>query len=1438
MKPKLFIAVKDFFSALCQTWQKKNPIFVSALILFSLSLFSQSDRQRYLNITSVTGVENPVVTCVYHDSFGFTWFGSLNGLYRWDGNKAQHFYHIPGDTSSMPADQIISILFEDSDGNLWTCALGAGIMKYNRSTEKFQLYNFHNKKPELFDDFWVLKAFQDDDGNIWGISELERFFKCSIKANNIEIISPDTVDISNPANSILSILFDQKSDCFWVGTKIGLFKYFIKENRFIPVQLDFTNNKKIANLQIIDIHQEDDELLWIATSDAVYKYNIKDQNTDIFFKIKHDKNVTALEQIEGFIGGQVKYQTSVWLMTNKGILGLNKTTGISTIYSIKDREKMFESSEFFAAKKSGFIDRNGFLWLATDNMGATMINLNESPFEQFLVSENNTEQASNGATAFYLDSKKHLWVGTGFNGLYQLDEKMKLINTYKHNSQNPNSLINNSIFSLFESKKGTMWVGTENGLNRLDRNSNKFQQYITELLIFKGSRPTIRIAEIFQDSTERLWIGTSQGVYYSDNCDEEKTDFIPFEGITRYYATIQHIISDRAGDLWFTNPIYHGLYRLTKEAGDEWKVINYNRRNQPDNGNFVTDGALCMYEDDTGYFWLGTKEGLYKWNRSENTFIHYYKGNGLDANMIYWMEADNNGNLWLSTEIGLVRFNSSLPNERMSKKFTYKDGLPFEDMYPYRFYKSPDGMMYIGGRRGSGNGFFRFHPDSIVQNIHLPPVIITDFSVHGKHFPLDSNIVVTRQITLYHNEDFFSFEFAALDYTDPEKNQYAYYLEGFEDDWNYSGNRRNAFYTSVPPGDYVFRVKGSNNDGFWNEAGTSIAITILPPPWKTWWAFTLYGLAFLGIIIAVFYFYFRRQQLIHALEIEHVESEKLKELDQLRSRFFANISHEFRTPLTLILGPLEKILTKSSADSEHKELGIARKYAQRLQNLVNQVLTISKLESGKMQLYAAETNIVKLVSSYLQAFESLAKQKNIVLKFTSENEEIIAFIDREKFEQVLNNLLSNAFKFTEEGEINVSIGIQQSAVGKPDRIGLQSVIDPGLTGDRILKTEDSFEKRIQITISDTGCGIPSEHIEHVFDRFYQVENTDSNFFQGTGIGLALTRELIELHYGTINVKSEPGKGSVFSIFLPLGKEHLKPEEITSLDIDESLPEFSNLFFTETIVKEDNFSENLTGENDNLPELLIVEDNADMRAYIREFFNKEFEIIEAVDGEDGYEKSVKHIPDIVISDVMMPKMDGNEFCKKVKSDDRTCHIPVILLTAKASKESRIESLEFGADDFITKPFDGEELQVRVRNLIEQRKNLINHYKTAFELSQANEPLKSLDRNELFLQKAKSIVEQHISNNEFGVESFASKMSLSRVQLHRKLRALVDNSATEFIRSIRLTFALELLKKKDRTISEIAYDAGFNNPTYFSSSFHQKYGISPTDYLKSIEPKKPS
>ena len=559
------------------------------------------------------------------------------------------------------------------------------------------------------------------------------------------------------------------------------------------------------------------------------------------------------------------------------------------------------------------------------------------------------------------------------------------------------------------------------------------------------------------------------------------------------------------------------------------------------------------------------------------------------------------------------------------------------------------------------------------------------------------------------------------------------------------------------------------------------------------------------------------------LELEHVQTEKLEELDRMKSRFFANISHEFRTPLTLILGPLGKLRSQISGGAK-KDLDMMQRNAKRLQNLINQLLSLSKLESGKMKLQAQEVNIVYLVNRYMQSFESLAKQKNIKFKFSSSEENILLFVDRDKIEKILYNLLSNAFKFTGEGGL-IEVAVCSRQLAKKSR--QYAVGNNEAVANCKLQTANFAGQWAEIIVSDTGHGIPLEKLHHIFDRFYQVDDNYTKDQEGTGIGLALTKELVELHHGRIIVESQLEKGTTFTVFLPFGKEHLELKEIVkpveSVNLEDTQEQFIEPHIQEVI------SDDVTKMEDTKPLLLIVEDNDDLRSYVRSCLTNDYQITEAIDGDVGLQKAIEKIPDLVISDVMMPKMDGMELCRRLKTDERTSHIPIILLTAKAAMEDKLEGLETGADDFLTKPFDPDELLVRIRNLIQLRRKLkeiiLKNIGSVNQLTISG--ITSMDQK--FLKKAVEVVEKFISDDKFTVELFGKEMAMSRVQLHRKLTALVEQSASEFIRTIRLNRAAILLKEKSGNIAEIAYDVGFNNPSYFSECFRKQFGKLPSEYI---------
>jgi signal transduction histidine kinase/DNA-binding response OmpR family regulator len=613
---------------------------------------------------------------------------------------------------------------------------------------------------------------------------------------------------------------------------------------------------------------------------------------------------------------------------------------------------------------------------------------------------------------------------------------------------------------------------------------------------------------------------------------------------------------------------------------------------------------------------------------------------------------------------------------------------------------------------------------------------------------------------------------------------------------------------AIPPGSYIFRVKGSNNDGVWNKEGTSVKITILPPWWLSGWAYTLYAVLFGLTLYGLRRIELKRVRLNNELEKKRFEARKLKEIDELKSRFFSNISHEFRTPLTLILGPLQKFLSNTEDRERREDMLAMQRNARRLQQLIDQLLDLSKLDAQGMPLRARPGNIVQKVRELTSAFASLAESKDIVLHFTAGEESITVFFDTDKLEKIIYNLLGNAFMFTPDGgKIFVELSRQT----------LAGSALPSLPSGNY----------VEIRIRDTGRGIPSPRVNKIFDRFYQVDDGSTRTQAGTGIGLALTREFVELHHGKIRLESEVGKGSTFTILLPLGRDHLTDAEVVDHTPEQEAAELplqptEHLNAGTAPVLSDTKATDTNGR----PLVLIVEDNQDMRRFLHNCLAQIYDILEAENGESGHQAALERIPDMIVSDVMMPEMDGFEFCRRIKTDERTSHIPIILLTARASKESKLEGLDFGADDYLVKPFDADELIVRVRNLIDQRQKLRERFGREITVKPQDITITSID--EKFLQRAINIVEENISNSDFDIDQFCREMAMSRSTLNRKLRALTDFSSNGFIRTLRLKRASQLLQKKSATVVEIAYEVGFNNPSYFAECFRTQFGTSPSEY----------
>ena len=1391
------------------------------MIVHSIGIiYSQTEQYKFRHLTTEDGLPSNYTWSIMKDSHGFMWFTTRAGLCRYDGYDVKVFQYDPKDTTSLSDIFVKSTIVEDTSGYIWVGSFN-GLNKFDPNTEKFIRYKNDRGDPHSISGNNLRRIYMDRMGTVWIGTTGRGLNRYNPVSDNFTRYNPST-DHAVWSNTIKGIYEDQ-SGTFWVGTKSGLYQFNRNTGDFTLIK-HLTGEGERINNRFTTITEDARGNIWYC-ADRIYLY---DTTTKTITRFRDFPDSLIGEQNPKYMDilmDTIDKQQTLWIAKDRLYKYDLQTRELSVIGNDPTDPECYIG----LGPRAFYKDPSGLIWIATVNG----ISIMDPEAEIIRAHPEFAEKYQTDAISFLKDNKGHLWVGIRGKGLIHLDENMKLIHQYTNSTEDDgDNPFYGPVMKILEDSYHNIWIQCgKDGIYLLDREKDKFNR----CSLLRDGKDIIpdNLFDIYEDSEGTIWVG-GPGLFYRHKDTDGPAPFHldTSHRILQYY-TITDIEEDHEGNLWIGS---NTGALICKQKGDDGKDRYIQYTHDPDDPYSLSNKYVwSVYVDDTGSVWVGTNHGLNRFLEERNGFEQYLTDVKSGASFIYDITSDGSGYLWLTTEQGLIRFNPSSLEQEPHAENKIREFLPFSKIYVYHFYKDGDGRLYIVSPKNSGKGYFSFYPDSLTDNKLLPQVVITDFLIRNEVAELDSSISAKREIKLEYNENFFSFEFAALDYYNPDQNQYAYKLEGLDENWIYSGSRRFANYTGVPPGSYIFRVKGSNSYGYWNEEGTSIGITIYPPPWKTWWAYALYLLFISSILYIVIRFYLRRQRLLHELELEHVQTEKLEELDRMKSRFFANISHEFRTPLTLILGPIEKMRSYIKDREPTEDLDMMQRNARRLQRLINQLLNLSRIESGKLKLQAREENIISLVNGYVQSFESLAKQKKIDLIFNSDEENIQLFVDKDKIEKILYNLLSNAFKFTGEGgRIEISI----------------TPLNPPLRGDLLLA--DPLSKRsaqsppfrgdgrgVQIKISDTGRGIPPEKLQHIFDRFYQADDSYTRDEEGTGIGLALTKELVKLHHGEISVKSQTGKGSTFTVTLPVGKEHLKEEEVADTtgisNIEHRTPNIELSEGVESIEKE--IGSKSTIDNRKLTTdnslVLIVENNPDLRSYIRDYLDKSYMVIEAGDGEEGLQEAIKNIPDLILSDVMMPKMDGFELCRKLKTDERTSHIPVILLTARASSESKIEGLETGADDYISKPFDPTELQVRIKNLIRQRQNLREKFITEFwkesklpALQITASGLNLMDKK--FLQKALDVVNLHLSDPEFTVILFGREMAMSRQQMHRKFRALVNQSATEFIRTIRLKLAAQLLSQKSGTVSEIAYDVGFNTLSYFTKSFHQQFGITPSEY----------
>ena len=1360
--------------------------YIASLVLTILTVTNQSlhaqSHYRFENFTSDDGLSDGWVKSILQDSKGFIWIATLQGVDRYDGLNFKTF-HVNG-----------GFLHEDKEGKIWIASADGGLAVLDPKTEQIETYQ------ELIDSLGISlrtnSILEDNNGNLWLTTVGFRDHAGGLVAFNKKnkTFSKFT---TNEGDGFFCSALDQHGN-LWLGGN-GIFIFDPRQRKFIK---SFTSK----NVREHGLPNDGISSLFFDKQGPMCAGTWNSGISIIEYTPEYDlsvENIRSNEGAESLIDDKIFGVTrdkkgKYWIATFEGVSIYDRTAGTFQNLTSGDAPYSIQESRTHVV----FEDRDGTIWMGHSG-GLTKVQHNKG----FIVitSDLPAKEKLHGryVSSVYQGDDGAVWAAVPSQGIHKLTFKNN--NYYNYPEIDfyaaPHGRINFITHDAFENTWFTADEG--GGLYCISKNSNK----VVEFNFFKHSISAL------PNSDGSFWLMHWGGVSKISNPLQDNTklvSWLPDKRLNSKFSTyhFNKMIRDHKGRIWASN--WEGEMYVYDSIENRFFV--------PTLKALPSDKLLSLLStllvSNKNYLWVGTPDGLCKFKIDDTdassivlTFEKIFNENdgfvrdGKPETFSFSLLEDLHGNIWAAQRGALVSINSTT---NVVTSYSYEDGLPTNAMVLEGGSQLSNGFLAFA----TFKGLVVFHPDSLRSNTKPPAVTFTNLLISNESVPvvpsnhsadgafvLTSSITNEKRIALPYKSNVIGFEFAALDFTSPGENEYAYQMVGFDNDWVFAGNRRSATYTNLDPGEYTFRVKASNNDGVWNEQGTAIEVVILPPPWRSWWAYSMYSLFGIGVLLISRREIIKRERLRNEIQLKRVEADKYHELDTLKSRFFANISHEFRTPLTLLLGPIEKRLSNATAAPDKKELTIMQNNASRLLTLVNQLLDLSRLESGSLKLQCRQLNLNKLIERVSSQFSSMADSRNITFQIDA-SEDFDLFADGEKVEKIITNLLSNAFKFTAAN-------------------GTIHLIITKRTADKQFPVGSA-----EIKVKDTGIGIKDYDLPKIFDRFYQVDNTTTRQYEGSGIGLALVKELVELHHGSIVVESIIGEGTSFTIHLPLGKDHLTSNELASVTSEE-LSQDQTAVILDALEEVDDFDAGLS-----MPKLLIVEDNADLRYYLRSCLSDNYNVVESPDGNDGYQKAVDQIPDLIVTDLMMPGMDGIELCKKLKANEKTSHIPIILLTAKADHSTKLEGLRTGADDYITKPFSQDELVTRVENLITIRRNLQQKYSRQLLLMPSEIDADSME--DRFVKKVMTVIEKYMDDSSFSVDVLAREAAMSNIQLYRKLKSLTDFTPNELIRNTRLERAASLLKQRAGNVADVAYQVGFNNLSYFSKCFKEKFDVSPSEY----------
>lgn len=1357
------------------------PLF-SIFFAFPKKFYGQNAPLNFKNYSTEDGLSSATVYDILKDRFGFLWLATEDGVNRFDGTNFKVYRHNRASKNGLMVNHITA-LHEDKKGRLWIGTNGGGLCYYDKN--KDSIYNFvaEGISPTTTA---VLAISGDNEGNIF-VACFGGLYKIDVNTYQLANSDKDNKLIRAVNGMIVLCVMEDSRRRKWAGTNFGLFCYDPAKDSLTIYRHQDGNPSSLPGNGVAKIVEDKMKNIWVAGDNGLSKLQPDEQGFTTFTRytptIRLSSNTVFALAADS--------HNRLWIGTQEGLDLLDISTNAVTSY-VPDSRKA--SSLTSRTIRTFFIDTNGIYWVGSFRGGLHKYDENYNYFNLKEYNAFDPYGLRSPLVTSFAAYKNNVFVGTDGGGLQLYDRETGLLDHISLPVTINNDKHDLSILALETDADGRLWIGTYmNGIFCYNPATHTNKSYS------KGPTTTdLNSDDIFclkQDRRGNIWAGTNgNGINVIRKADGRIDKYVndparPGDPSRPSSNFIRCFEEDSAGNIWAGT--YGGGISVFDLASQQF--IYYNKANS----GLPSDYVMAIKLDKSGNIWIGTNGndiGLLK--KGSNKFEIVSEKEGLINGNIHKIIEGDDGNIWISTNIGLSCYN---PNTKRFKNYTAQNGLQAGAFMPRAGTKLPDGELFFGGQKG----FNHFNPSKFTTNKNIPPIVFTGLivdnqpAIAGKSELISQPILLAEEVRLGYRQS-FSISFEALDFTTPAGNQYEYSLKGFNTGWIKTGKEHSANYANIPPGEYVFTVKASNNDGVWNSQEKSIRIVVAPPLWRTAYAYALYLL----LIGAVLWF-MRRQgvkkiRMRYALDQERKEARQLIErerkeagylhkLDELKIKFLTNLSHEFRTPISLIMGPVDTLIEVIKEDTLLNHLNLIKRNSRRLLNMVNQLLDFRKMEENELKLQCTEGDIILFVKDICDSFNDFARRKKIEFSFYSGQTAILVLFDHDKLERILFNILSNAFKFTpENGNIAVT---------------LRDIKDTANFGVSI----------ISISIKDSGIGIPKEAQPHIFESFFQHEAGLEILNHGTGIGLSITKEFVQLHGGTISVESDLGKGSTFTFTLPL--QSASPiDQTTQTDQD---------------ITSDVKGETNAAPNSNLqPSILIIEDDDDFRFYIKENLKKHYRIFEAPNGREGWQRALFHHPDIIVCDVQMPVMNGLELAQKLKADNRTKHIPLILLTAANTTHATLDGLESGAIDYMTKPFNFAVLLAKLHNILLLNKSYKDTYSKQVSINIPETEIVS--EKEKLLQKTLAYIYKNLDSQQLSVEALSDHLNISRASLYNRLLDYTGMSPIEFIRTVKLEKAKELLQKSGMTVSEIAYATGFANPNYFTKVFKAKYSVTPTEY----------